>query len=260
MDEYVRFLQRGHSIVFQELIDGDKLKLPKSWAKMISKVKSITVPPEQRILDFMATILSDMIKALKVAKSKEKPAPTLEDYTVNWFKNKYGEGMPARRQFKGFVSGLTHMIDNEAGIYHDYALLFAQLAGMHTPTSERVKAFPPASAERLILRLDGVQELSKDMRKRAKSAKHMKKQRNSIHSVSAAVTGGGTNARAMSLVSGLIEWRSAEKYLLEVMTSELGIKPDSPLLKVSMMSLWALSMDADAIGGNKETFRVVQCM
>ena len=41
---------------------------------------------------------------------------------------------------------------------------------------------------------------------------------------------------------------------------EEDAKRKKTLLKVSMMSLWALSMDADAIGGNKETFRVVQCM
>jgi hypothetical protein len=51
---------------------------------------------------------------------------------------------------------LVILVEDKSSPWHELALLFAQMAGVHTP-SGRVTALPHEAAEFLLLHLDGVQ-------------------------------------------------------------------------------------------------------
>lgn len=163
VSEYVKFLEHGYEAIFRDIEREDRPVLPKSWKKEIKMIKSLATPPEITIVDLMASILSDLVKLLKAAKethahdafhngaaatpaTRAEPREkvdkrdfqhqstllskwTLESFTMDWFKNKYGSGKPAKKHFKAFTSGLLHLIGDEKSVYQDFALLYAQIAG-----------------------------------------------------------------------------------------------------------------------------------
>jgi hypothetical protein len=136
VDEYSAFLDRGFQVVFHDFINRDKIQLPNEWKKTIKNVKAITALPESRVLDCIASIFSDKIKADKVDKEKGTELDNLAQFTVEWFEMKYGSGAGMKRQLKGFVKGLTNLVNDDSAETHDYAMLFGQMAGMWTE-SER---------------------------------------------------------------------------------------------------------------------------
>ena len=75
--EYAAFLDKGFRIVFQDLIEKDTLQLPAVWKKKTNNVKSLTALPESRVLDCIAQIFSDKIKADKVDRQKGHELDTL---------------------------------------------------------------------------------------------------------------------------------------------------------------------------------------
>ena len=72
--EYIEFLDRGYKVVFQELIDNDKPKLPARWnaeLKGKDKIKKDDVGlTSVRCVDVMAQILFDKIAADNVTRGK----------------------------------------------------------------------------------------------------------------------------------------------------------------------------------------------
>mmetsp|Transcript_31430 Transcript_31430/g.70649 ORF Transcript_31430/g.70649 Transcript_31430/m.70649 type:complete len:409 (-) Transcript_31430:806-2032(-) len=70
IEEYVEFLKRGFKVVFQDLIDADKIIAPKEWSLNMKKTKGITPMPMSRVADVMSGILDAKIKADKVDNEK----------------------------------------------------------------------------------------------------------------------------------------------------------------------------------------------
>ena len=72
--EYIDFLDRGYKVVFQELIDKDKPKLPTRWMEQLKgkdKIKNDDVPiTAVRCVDIMAQVLFDKISADKKIRGK----------------------------------------------------------------------------------------------------------------------------------------------------------------------------------------------
>jgi len=85
-DEYIAFLKRGYSIVFQDMIEADKLQWPLSWAEELKKVKSLTPMPIIRSVDIMTGILKGKLKADQVAATNNRAMITLEKYVIDYFK------------------------------------------------------------------------------------------------------------------------------------------------------------------------------
>ena len=143
VEEYVAFLERGYEAVFKELQEQDKPDLPKKWKKHIKKVKSIKVPPANFTVNLMATILHDMIKAVKAARDHGNPAPSLDSFTVDFFARKYGtgtDGKAAKKHLKSFTSGLLHLIGDDKSVFQDFALLFARIGEWANRSIDRQSA------------------------------------------------------------------------------------------------------------------------
>ena len=72
--EYIEFLDRGYKVVFQELIENDKPKLPACWGEELKgkgKIKKgDSMVPTVRCADMMAQILFDKIAADNVTRGK----------------------------------------------------------------------------------------------------------------------------------------------------------------------------------------------
>jgi len=147
-DEYVEFLKQGYKVVFDDLIAADKALLPKSWAVEAKHAKGITLMPFQRAADVMSGLISEKIKADKVDKQKGTRMKTLEEFALDHFQAKHGAGRSSQKVLKSFCLSLLKMLEDEANELHEYALLFAQMAGVFAP-SGRIKPLPPSVQDKM---------------------------------------------------------------------------------------------------------------
>jgi hypothetical protein len=173
-DEYVSFLEKGFKLVFGNLMAADKLTLPPLWPPELKQAKCLTPLPEVRCIDLITGIFWDKIAKDKVLRGKQHAhlgqiakmaadgisaangVMSMQAYVLEHFSKTFGSGAACRKQFKAFVLALVILVEDKSSPWHELALLFAQMAGVHTP-SGRVTALPHEAAEFLLLHLDGVQ-------------------------------------------------------------------------------------------------------
>jgi hypothetical protein len=66
VDEYVKFLKHGYEVVFSDLIEQDKVRVPKEWKKYVRTAKSGAPIGINKAIDTITSIIHDKIKADKV--------------------------------------------------------------------------------------------------------------------------------------------------------------------------------------------------
>jgi hypothetical protein len=242
-DEYVEFLKRGFKIVFDDMIASGRAQMPPQWLQELKRVKVLSPLPPARLVDLITGIISDKIKADAVVRRAGKSTMPMVDYVLTYFKSKYGNESGFRKQFKGFVIGLTAMLDDETHELHDYVLLFAQMCDVTAPFG-RINALPHRATDFLLAHLDGIISRASE--------------RITVKSQDASK--GGIDARSKSLVSGFLSLDSTLVYMDSVLRKELDSGPTTSLYKVTMLSLTSLAIEVPGRDKHAPSRRLVQCM
>lgn len=242
-DEYLEFLKRGFEIVFDDLIASGRAQMPLKWLQELKRVKVLNPLPPARLVDLVTGIISDKIKADAVLRDAGKSTLPMVDYVLKYFRSKYGNESGFRKQFKGFVLGLTAIIDDSAHELHDYVLLFAQMCDVTAPFG-RINALPHRATDFLLAHLDGIISRASE--------------RITVKSQDASK--GGIDARSKSLVSGFLFLDSTAMYMDSVLRNELDSGPTTPLYKVTMLSLASLAIKVPGRDKHAPSKRLVQCM
>ncbi|KAH8064419.1 hypothetical protein JL722_1289 [Aureococcus anophagefferens] len=127
-DEYVEFLSKSFDV-------GAMVKTALNEAKTTNAISEIIVAK---------------LKADAAADAKQKPRQPFPQFVLKFFEQSHGIGTKMLlKHFGMFVNGAFALIDDPRSEFHDYALTFGQMAGIHTD-SGRVAAFP-ASASTFML-------------------------------------------------------------------------------------------------------------
>mmetsp|Transcript_6246 Transcript_6246/g.7627 ORF Transcript_6246/g.7627 Transcript_6246/m.7627 type:complete len:466 (+) Transcript_6246:701-2098(+) len=232
-DEYIAFLKRGYSIVFQDMIEADKLQWPLSWAEELKKVKSLTPMPIIRSVDIMTGILKGKLKADQVAATNNRAMITLEKYVIDYFKTKHGDGVGYLKHFKSFVLALINILNNEDNPVYHFAMLFAQMCGFHTK-STRITPFPHEASVFLLQHFEEMLKIAKST-----STKFLLPKKNQANKI-------GIDSRSNMIVSGVLDLNTCSDFLSKILNNELGISNKKPLHKISMLSLAALSSEVNS--------------
>jgi hypothetical protein len=150
-DEYVEFLAKSFDVVFKDLIENDFLRPPLCWRLTLRKGAMVkTSLNEAKTTNAISEIIVAKLKADAAADAKQKPRQPFPQFVLKFFEQSHGIGTKMLlKHFGMFVNGAFALIDDPRSEFHDYALTFGQMAGIHTD-SGRVAAFP-ASASTFML-------------------------------------------------------------------------------------------------------------
>ena len=238
-------------IVFNDLIEEDKLILPHVWQNESKKVRSIKAMSVSKAVDIMTTIIYDKIKADAAAKDRGAALVDIASFTVDYFRMKKGEH-GYQREFKSFIKTLRFLADDEFNPVNDLAVLFSQMCGVTTP-SGRLVPIPEGATNFTLAHLGGVQKILQETTKLWGRKKGQLKAVNGGSTTTVNVTSG----KSGMLVTGQLSFTPTREYLENVLKKDLGLIAQSPLFRVSIMALAALSVDTpDA----KNKQRLVPCM
>lgn len=248
-EEYIQFLTRGYHIVFQDMIDGDKLQCPRSWGDEFSKVKNLVPMPVLRCVDIMTGILNSKFVQDDILRAKQKEVLTLEQYVIDYFRTKHGTGGSLGKQFKAFVLALNDLLEDETNPVYHFSLLFAQMCGYYTK-SERIKPFSHEATLFLMQHMEGVLVIARATAKTGISSSQIYE-----GDVAGKI---GIDARSNILISGVLELQACSNYLSKIFKEELNMNEKTPLHKVGLLSLAALSSEVTTSSGANKI--VVQSM
>ena len=66
-------------MVFSDLIEGDKLRAPKSWSKKLRSNQTLTATPPDKVVELVSEILVQKIKADLTDEREHHQKDTLEE-------------------------------------------------------------------------------------------------------------------------------------------------------------------------------------
>ena len=145
--EYVDFLRSGYDVVFADLIAADHMRPPEEWRKALKGFKGKSVALVKTALgpDACIEIISDIYASKLVAnaakENRGKARVPLVQFTINYFVRKHGANTKTCVvKFKEFSNGVANIVDDHGHVFHDYALVYAQMVG-YTTRSGRVRPY-----------------------------------------------------------------------------------------------------------------------
>ena len=147
-EEYVEFLRKSYDVVFKDLVENDILKPPESWKATLRKGSLVrTALNEAKATNAISEVIVAKLKADASADARGKDRQPFPQFVLKFFEQSHGVGSKQLlKHFVMFVNGVFQLIDDPSSQFHDYALTFGQMAGIHTD-SGRVVAFPDTASK-----------------------------------------------------------------------------------------------------------------
>lgn len=227
-DEYVEFLRKSFDVVFRDLIEGDGLRPPPCWKPILKKSCLVkTALNEAKTANAISEIIVAKLRADAAADAKEKPRARFPVFCLKFFEQTYGVGTKTLlKHFRMFVNGVYALVDSPRETYHDYALTFGQMAGVHTKSS-RVAAFPDSASGFM---LDYFRALQPIVKVHSGGEKFDRKS-----ALESAITKGDTAA-----FFGYVEASGARRLLLAQLSDVLEISAESSIYCAALLAFESL--------------------
>jgi hypothetical protein len=145
IDEYVDFLSRSYTIVFQDLDEADELQYPDEWKPHLTG-KSIQALSGPAADELALELYRAKFTADNIAVDKGDVCPSFGEVSLDYIKSKYGAagGKRLKQKMKVFAKALANCNATNIGSqesHSDWLWLFSRLVGCYTP-SGRIKGIP----------------------------------------------------------------------------------------------------------------------
>ncbi|KAH8071507.1 hypothetical protein JL721_4488 [Aureococcus anophagefferens] len=136
-DEYVEFLSKSFDVVFKDLIENDSCGRRSAGADARKGAGGAHGANEAKTTNAISEIIVAKLKADAAADAKQKPRqPFAVCAQVLRAEPRHRTKM-LLKHFGMFVNGAFALIDDPRSEFHDYALTFGQMAGIHTDSGAR---------------------------------------------------------------------------------------------------------------------------
>jgi len=215
LEDYVAFLNNGMHVVYDDLFEADRIRVPASWQSALKGGRSLHALSTHKCIEMIAEIYRLKITQNHTHDEHGKERMELGDFVLVYLRRTHSSAKSLSKILKAFVTGILDAINHRSALVgsggvHAWFVLFAQLCGFGSPSGKELVAMPPEASRFVTAMLERVEPLVALTRQRlpatAESVLHKK-------------LVGGKNQKMI----GFIEATAARRLLTSVVKDELHV-------------------------------------
>jgi len=146
--DYVAFLNNGMHVVYDDLFEADRIRVPASWQSALKGGRSLHALSTHKCIEMIAEIYRLKITQNHTHDEHGKERMELGDFVLVYLRRTHSSAKSLSKILKAFVTGILDAINHRSALVgsggvHAWFVLFAQVLYYSSHKPSCAKRWPP---------------------------------------------------------------------------------------------------------------------